>query len=111
MDKTTIICRCEEITAEDIEAALELGAESFDDVKRLTRCGMGPCQAKTCRSSVAQIIAEIKEKPLEEIPVPRLRMPLRPTPMGVLGANTTGISAVKSVLSEAEPGEGQGNPE
>ena len=48
MDKTTIICRCEEISYEEIEAVISNGAQRFDDIKRLTRCGMGPCQGRIC---------------------------------------------------------------
>jgi bacterioferritin-associated ferredoxin len=107
MDRSTIVCRCEEITFEDIESAVLQGAETFDDVKRLTRGGMGLCQAKTCRTVISKLIAELKEKPEKEINVPRLRTPLRPVTLGVLAANNTGGSAMKSVLAEAEPDEGQ----
>ncbi len=107
MDKSTIVCRCEEITVEDIASAVSQGAETFDDVKRLTRCGMGLCQAKTCRIVISELIAEMKAKSAADISVPRLRMPLRPVPIGVLAANTASGSFVRSTLAEAEPDEGQ----
>ncbi len=108
MDKSTIVCRCEEITVEEIENAVSQGAETFDDVKRLTRAGMGICQSKTCRTVICKLIAEIKGKSPAESPVPRLRMPLRPVSVGVLAANFSGEgSAMKSILAEAEPDERQ----
>lgn len=108
MDQSTIVCRCEEITVEDLETAISQGAETFDDVKRLTRSGMGICQAKTCRTVISELIAEIKAKSIAEIPVPRLRMPLRPLPVRVLAANNSCGFVMKSVLDEAEPDKGQG---
>jgi bacterioferritin-associated ferredoxin len=83
MDKSTIVCRCEEITVADIEDAVAQGAETFDDVKRLTRSGMGLCQAKTCHTVIAALIAELTHKSIGDLGVPRLRMPLRPVAMDV----------------------------
>ena len=84
MDKSTIVCRCEEITVADIENAMAQGAETFDDVKRLTRSGMGLCQGKTCQSVITKLIAGIKNKPVSEVLISRSRMPLRPITMEVL---------------------------
>jgi bacterioferritin-associated ferredoxin len=84
MDKSTIVCRCEEITLADIENAIALGAESFDDVKRLTRSGMGLCQAKTCHTIIQGLIADAKNRPIGTLTVSRLRMPLKLVPMAAL---------------------------
>jgi bacterioferritin-associated ferredoxin len=107
MDKSTIVCRCEEITVDEIISAVLQGAETFDDVKRLTRSGMGACQAKTCRTVISELIAEIKGKSAAEILVPRLRTPLRPLPAGVLATASSESSVMKSVLAEAQPDEGR----
>lgn len=100
MDKSTIVCRCEEINIDEIETALKGGAETFDDIKRLTRCGMGPCQSKVCLNPVREIIAEYNRKPLEEIGLSRLRMPLRPVRMHALAEDSEG-SSVASVFGES----------
>jgi len=34
MDKSTIVCRCEEINIDEIETAIKYGAKTFDDIKR-----------------------------------------------------------------------------
>jgi bacterioferritin-associated ferredoxin len=107
MDGSTMICRCEEINFEEIEGAVKLGARNHDDIKRLTRCGMGPCQAKTCRSLVAEAISSLTGRPLEDIPVPRLRVPLRPIPIGVLANYETNKSALRSLLRETDDMEGR----
>lgn len=108
MEKSTIICRCEEINVEEIESAMQQGAQTFDDIKRLTRCGMGPCQGKTCHSLAASLIATVLDKPVAEMTLPRLRIPLKPVPIRVLAGNETGEgSKVKSLLAEADLNEGQ----
>ena len=84
MDKATIVCRCEEITVADVETAIAQGAETFDDVKRLTRSGMGRCQAKTCHSIITKLIADIKHKSMTQMPVSSSRIPLSPIEMGLL---------------------------
>jgi len=56
-DPWVIVCRCEELYAVDIVEAVRAGARTLDEIKRLTRCGMGPCQWKTCGSAVATILA------------------------------------------------------
>lgn len=91
---------------QEIEEAIRQGSETHDDIKRLTRCGMGPCQAKICRGLVAGVIAEKTKKEVSSIPVPRLRVPLRPTPVGVLAAHHEGNMGVISVLDELHQVEG-----
>lgn len=100
MDSSTIVCRCEEINVDEVETALKMGALEFDDIKRLTRCGMGPCQAKTCMHLVNKIIHEQTGIPMSRLNVPRMRMPLKPTRIGVLaGANDD--SSIASIFEES----------
>ncbi len=57
-DKDTIVCRCEEITAGQIRTAVDNGHGGGNDVKYLTRCGMGACQGRQCANAVAHIVAD-----------------------------------------------------
>jgi len=107
MDKATIICRCEEITYEEIEEVIGHGAASFDDIKRLTRCGMGACQSKVCSHLVLRTIHEVTGKPLQEVALPRMRMPITPIKIETLATNSTEFSTVKSVLDELELEDGK----
>ncbi|MFT4416970.1 (2Fe-2S)-binding protein [Fredinandcohnia humi] len=102
MEKTTIICRCEEISYEEIVEVIDQGAKSPDDIKRLTRCGMGPCQSKICGNLVASIIHEKTGKPFSAIPLPRMRMPISPITLEILSTGSSTFSTVKSVLDEVE---------
>ena len=54
----TIICRCEDIKRGEIEKAIKSGAIEINQLKAWTRCGMGPCQGRTCEDAIARIIAE-----------------------------------------------------
>ncbi|MFP5111674.1 (2Fe-2S)-binding protein [Bacillaceae bacterium C204] len=107
LDKTTIICRCEEISYEEIEEVISNGAKRFDDIKRMTRCGMGPCQSKICNSLVATIIHEKTGLPFHAISLPRMRMPISPIKLETLATNSTSFSSVKSVLDEVELEDGK----
>jgi|SRR5699024_2789741 len=100
MEKSTIICRCEEINRDEIETAIKSGANTFDDIKRLTRCGMGPCQSKVCMNLVREIITDYTGISLEEIVPSRMRMPLKLVRMSALVANNDNGS-VASIFGES----------
>lgn len=53
----TIVCRCEDVTRREIEEAIDEGAREVNQLKAWTRCGMGPCQGRTCGDIVASILA------------------------------------------------------
>lgn len=55
-----------------------------DQIKRLTRACMGPCQARRCREQVALLMALGAAVPAESIPLAGYRAPVRPLPLGVL---------------------------
>ncbi|MBF0543624.1 MAG: (2Fe-2S)-binding protein [Candidatus Riflebacteria bacterium] len=75
-----IICRCQDITEEEVIAAIKQGATTIDEIKRLVRAGMGPCQGRTCRRLVSQIISRELKKPVTEIFPPTFRPPNLPVP-------------------------------
>ena len=78
------ICRCGEVTRAEVIEAICDGARSIDEVKRLTRAGMGLCQGRTCARTVAQLIHQETGLPLEQIDLPRARPPVRPVRADVL---------------------------
>jgi len=82
-----IICRCNDVTLKDIEDIIDSGITDIEEIKRLTRIGMGPCQGRTCLPLVAGIIARKTGKKIEEIELPATRVPIRPVPMGVLAGD------------------------
>lgn len=84
-----IICRCEDITESEILEAVSKGAQTADEVKRLTRAGMGHCQGRTCRRLVNQILAKVLgQKPEAQRPITQ-RAPLQPLTIKTLADYTT----------------------
>jgi NAD(P)H-nitrite reductase large subunit len=53
----TIVCRCEDVTRGEIDRAIDDGAREVNQVKAWTRCGMGPCQGRSCADVVGELVA------------------------------------------------------
>jgi Sarcosine oxidase A3 domain/Pyridine nucleotide-disulphide oxidoreductase len=79
----TVVCRCEEVTRGEIDAAAADTAD-LNVVKGLTRAGMGLCQGKTCQRQVAATIAARHGIPIASVPMATPRFPVRPVPMGAI---------------------------
>jgi thioredoxin reductase len=98
------VCQCEEVTAREI---LELRPPRYlawpddrrntrtlrqmlgeappnpDQVKRLTRAGMGVCQGRRCREQVAALLALGAGVELRHIPLASHRAPVRPISLSI----------------------------
>jgi NAD(P)H-nitrite reductase large subunit len=79
-----VVCRCMEITEQEIREAIHHGAKSFDAVKRVTRAGMGLCQGRTCQHLIERLITQETETATTKLPPLSVRPPLRPTKLGVI---------------------------
>jgi NAD(P)H-nitrite reductase large subunit len=79
-----VICRCEEVTRQEIETAIETGARTVRGVKIRTRAGMGLCQGKTCSQLVAKILAEKTNQKPHMVPPGTARPPIRVLKAGSL---------------------------
>ncbi|MBI9009235.1 MAG: (2Fe-2S)-binding protein [Tenericutes bacterium] len=71
--KDIIICRCEDITLADIHKCLEQGYTTFEELKRILRVGMGPCQGQTCSSLIQKEIAIFLKKKAEDVLLQKTR--------------------------------------
>lgn len=78
------VCRCEELTADDIAAAIDAGARTVNDVKRRTRAGMGLCQGVYCLTHIAATVAEQRGTPVEAVFPMTVRPPVRGITLGSL---------------------------
>lgn len=84
MEKDIIVCRCEEITLEEIRKWIDRGYDSFDELKRVLRVGMGPCQGRGCRDIILKEIARAKGVSVESVPPGTFRPPAKPVKLGLL---------------------------
>lgn len=82
----TIVCRCEEVTAAQVRETVKLGCSGPNQMKAFLRCGMGPCQGRFCGLTVAEIIAEERGVPTQEVGYYRLRFPTKPLTLGELAS-------------------------
>ena len=84
MSDQILVCRCEDITREKLMEVIADGYETIDEIKRVTRAGMGPCQGRTCRQLIAQELSRIYGIPMEDVLMPTFRAPVKPISMGAL---------------------------
>jgi NADPH-dependent 2,4-dienoyl-CoA reductase/sulfur reductase-like enzyme len=82
----TVVCRCEELTAGDIRKACAIGSPGLNQIKALTRAGMGPCQGRQCGYTVASIVASTQGCNVSEVGFYRVRPPLKPVTVGELAS-------------------------
>ncbi|MBE0432262.1 (2Fe-2S)-binding protein [candidate division WOR-3 bacterium] len=76
-----IICRCEDITEEEIVRKIHEGYRTMDELKRILRATMGLCQGKGCRRHIAKIISRELGIPIEKVVQPTYRPPVKPIPV------------------------------
>ena len=74
----------QDLTREDIIGYIEAGYCTIDEIKRVTRAGMGPCQGRTCRMLIAQELSNYYGIPMEEVLMTTFRPPVKPISMGAL---------------------------
>jgi NADPH-dependent 2,4-dienoyl-CoA reductase/sulfur reductase-like enzyme/bacterioferritin-associated ferredoxin len=58
VDDDMIVCRCERVKAGEIRSLIRQGIRDFNEIKTVTRAGMGSCGAKTCASIIKRIFRE-----------------------------------------------------
>ena len=99
------ICQCEEVTkgelldvsppryleweseqmsARNLGTLMGDGPVNPDQVKRLTRAGMGHCQGRRCREHVMMLLSEESGTDLTEVPMMSYRPPVRPLSLRVM---------------------------
>ena len=83
----TVVCRCEEVSAERVAGMVGLGCRGPNQTKFFSRCGMGPCQGRICGLPVAGILARSLGVSPEAVGAYRVRSPLKPVPLGMIGHN------------------------
>jgi NAD(P)H-nitrite reductase large subunit len=84
LTEDTIVCRCEEVTAGQLWEKLRKGVSNMNEMKALTRIGMGRCQGRNCLGTLAALLAQKLEYEPNNLVMPRARPPARPIRIGDL---------------------------
>jgi len=84
--KRSIVCRCEDISEEDVIQAIKDGYTDIEELRKKLRIGMGPCQGRVCIQLVARILEKKTGKKISQIQLPTVRPPLIPVSLGTLAS-------------------------
>jgi len=94
----TLVCRCEEVTAQQVLDAVKGGATGPNQLKSFLRCGMGPCQGRLCGLTVTELIAKARNTAPGEVGYYRLRPPVKPITVAELASLPQSDAARKAVV-------------
>jgi len=78
-----IVCRCERVNLAEIKAIIQSGVHDMNEIKAITRAGMGACGGKTCSSLIKRAFRELGV-PMTEITENVARPMFVEVPFGVL---------------------------
>ncbi len=54
----TVVCRCERVTAGEIRGLIRRGFRDINELKAVTRAGMGSCGSKTCNALIHRLFRD-----------------------------------------------------
>ncbi len=78
------VCRCEEVTAGEVRAAVRTGVTHLNGLKPWTRVGMGRCQSRICGPIIAQIVAREAALDVKSVGSFTVRPPVKPIPLSAV---------------------------
>jgi ferredoxin len=92
-----IVCRCERVTAGEIRALVRMGVRDLNELKAMTRAGMGACGGKTCPSLIKRIFREegVRESEITEFTQRPIFMEV---PLGAFAGLDTGEAPVQDAV-------------
>lgn len=82
LDDDAIVCRCERVTAGEIRAWIRNGGRDINELKIVTRAGMGACGGKTCTALITRLFREAGI-PVEEVTQGTQRPLFVEVPLGI----------------------------
>src|SRR5688500_1953114 len=80
----TLVCRCEDVTVEDVKHAIDRGYSVMASVKPYTGLATGICQGKSCEGAVARLLCQSEAQKPASVKAFTPRTPLYPTELSVL---------------------------
>jgi len=94
----TIVCRCEEVSAEQVMETVRLGCPGPNQMKAFLRCGMGPCQGRLCGLTVTEMIASGRGVAPQAVGYYRVRPPVKPITVAELASLPKSTADVNAVV-------------
>jgi len=68
IEDTTMVCLCERVSVAEVKGYIKKGITDFNQLKAITRIGMGACNGKTCENLMKQLLRQEGIKPEDQIP-------------------------------------------
>jgi sarcosine oxidase subunit alpha len=75
LDDRAFVCPCMDVTVAEIRDLVAAGEIHVEVLKRLTGCGMGPCQGMPCWDNLAAALGHLTGRPAESFGHPSYRAP------------------------------------
>lgn len=94
LDDQAMVCPCMDVTVGEIRHLVETGTTHVEELKRLTGCGMGPCQGFPCWDLLAAALSALTGRGPDSFGHPSYRAPR--------GALTVGQAAGLAELVQPE---------
>lgn len=86
MEERTYICRCSDLTLKEIRDLIQQGYTTFDELKRIARAGMGPCQGRTCMPLILKELSQATGIPIADLSPGTFRPPVKSIKLGEIAA-------------------------
>jgi len=82
----TVVCRCEEVTAQEVNQFLDAHpyVTDINSIKLACRTGMGMCQGRYCQHTVAQMLASRLGRGIDQVGIYKAQAPVKPVPVAAL---------------------------
>lgn len=92
-----IICRCERVTAGEIRELIRSGVRDINQIKGITRAGMGACGGKTCTTLIKRVFRE-EGVPLSDVEESTQRPLFMEVPLGAFAGISAGERPTEEIL-------------
>ncbi len=83
-DPATVVCPCEGVSVADLRDALDEGAQTPDDVRRLTGCTGGDCAGRRCELALLRWLSGARATPIGRLAPAPPHAPLHPVPVSAI---------------------------
>ena len=100
----TVVCRCERVTAAEIRDLIRRGFRDINEIKAVTRAGMGSCGSKTCNALIHRLFRD-EGIPTGEVTDATRRPLFMEVPLGVFAGATNDEGAMTKAASSFNVGD------